>query len=354
MQAVTAELLVVGAALETALLRRLRDRLPFSVGTEPPPAPRSPAQYRQLFEQLLHELGGDEAVDAMVRAVQLEEATYRAHGLVTYVADSILLDVLTDTTERSPTFMVPAFRKEGDADTPSSWAFVKDPYRNSEQAWREMLQREPRGLDWDRTAYRTLNAPESLQANPPGLSRAEIYRFRIGNEPDPSRTPASGSVLVLAGPVEEALSLKQATLASFGAGYTKTAAITLGARPQALAVDEQFHVPCHLTASPLRLWEHLAVKLVFNTLSTATMARMERVVGNAMAWLSPSNKKLIDRGSRLVSQLTGCRYEHACEILHEAMEETTRRAQAGEEVASPVALAIERIHSQEPGLHHEP
>ena len=40
----------------------------------------------------------------------------------------------------------------------------------------------------------------------------------------------------------------------------------------------------------------MAIKLVLNTLSTATMARMGRVMGNAMVWVSPSNKKLIDRG----------------------------------------------------------
>ena len=93
----------------------------------------------------------------------------------------------------------------------------------------------------------------------------------------------------------------------------------------------------------MRLWEHLAIKLILNTLSTATMVRMGRVIGNAMVWVSPSNKKLIDRGCRLIAQQTGCTYEHACEVLHEAIEEIGRRVQAGEEVPSPVALAIERI-----------
>jgi N-acetylmuramic acid 6-phosphate etherase len=62
-----------------------------------------------------------------------------------------------------------------------------------------------------------------------------------------------------------------------------------------------------------------------------------------MIWLSPSNKKLIDRGSRLISQLTGCSYEQACIELHKTMEEVESRSQQAEEVPSPVALAIERI-----------
>lgn len=125
--------------------------------------------------------------------------------------------------------------------------------------------------------------------------------------------------------------------------FKRTAAITFGPVSAPLDVDEHIHVPCDLPASPLRLWEHLAIKLILNTLSTATMVRMGRVMGNAMVWVSPSNKKLIDRGCRLISQETGCTYEHACEMLHEAMEEIGHRSRAGEEVPSPVALAIERL-----------
>ena len=77
------------------------------------------------------------------------------------------------------------------------------------------------------------------------------------------------------------------------------------------------------------------------------MVRMGRVIGNAMVWVSPSNKKLIDRGCRLIVLQTGCPYEHACEVLHEAIEELAERAQRGEEVPSPVAMAIERIQSRE-------
>jgi len=42
---------------------------------------------------------------------------------------------------------------------------------------------------------------------------------------------------------------------------------------------------------------------------------------------------------------TGCAYEHACEVLHEAIEDLAERAKRGEEVPSPVAMAIERIQT---------
>ncbi len=313
-------------------MRWLQDHQPHLAWEE-----RTQEEYVRLFRSLLSDLSKPEAVDAMSRLTQFEEAIYRQHGLVTYVADSLLLDVLTDTTERSPTFMVPPFRKDGDMQSPVSWAFVKNPREATEAAWEQMLQRPPRGLRWGPDVYRQLNAPPTLQSNPPKLDNAEIHRFRIGNEPDASRIDAPDSALVAVGLTSEVESIVRE------AGYRKTAAITIGPKKHAIDVDEHFHFACELPSSPLRLWEHLAIKLVLNTVSTATMVRLGRVIGNAMVWLSPSNKKLIDRGTRLIAQVTGCPYERACKVLYEAIEEVASRSGRGEEAPSPVALAIERI-----------
>jgi N-acetylmuramic acid 6-phosphate etherase len=334
MQATTTELLIVGAALETAIGHAYA-----SVGIAPESgvSVRSVQEYGRLFEGLLHQLSSPEAVAAIARMVELEEQIYRRHGLVTYLADSLLLDILTDTTERAPTFMLPPFRREGDTISPVSWAFVKSPCHPTREAWADMLQREPRGLTWGADVYKQLKAPLPLQANPPKLDNEEIYKFRIGNEPDPSRTDAPDSLRVLIGDLsnhQSSIILNQSK---------RTAAITFGPAAEPRDVEERIHILCDVPASPLRLWEHLAIKLILNTLSTSTMVRMGRVIGNAMVWVSPSNKKLIDRGCRLIAQQTGCTYEHACEVLHEAIEEIGRRAQTGEEVPSPVALAIERI-----------
>ncbi|MHC4438646.1 MAG: sugar phosphate isomerase, partial [Planctomycetota bacterium] len=179
---------------------------------------------------------------------------------------------------------------------------------------------------------------------PPRLDNAEIYKFMIGNEPDPSRTDAADSALVVVGVGNED-QLIHAALEKFGSHYKNTAAIIIGPVDAAGATDKTFCFPCTLADSPLQLWHHLAVKLVLNTLSTATMVRMDRVIGNAMVWLSPSNKKLIDRGCRLIVQQTDCSYKQACIILHKALEEVELLQKQGKEVPSPVALAIERIQS---------
>ena len=344
MQATTAELLVVGCALEIALVQFLKENLTATEWAKLKLSVLSPQDYHQLFVNLISQLTNPETVDAMALLTEFEENIYRRHGLITYTSDSAMLDVLTDTTERSPTFMIPAFRKHGDTRSPQSWAFVKNPFLPTQGAWQDMLQREPRGLEWGSDIYKQLNAPSALQARPPSLGNTEIYKFRIGNEPQTTRTDAPpDSALVMIAVGDETDHLIGASLKGFGSGYKKTAAIIIGLPTAAAKTDELFQFPCDLPNSPLQLWHHLAVKLILNTVSTATMVRMGRVVGNAMIWLSPSNKKLIDRGSRLISQLTGCSYEQACTELHKTLEEVELRSQQAEEVPSPVALAIEHI-----------
>jgi len=345
MQAVTAEMLVVGAALEQALTQLLLESLSQSDGATLHLMQVSVTAYQERFRQLLADLSCAGTVTAIARAVAFEEALYRRGGRVTYVADWALLDVLTDTTERSPTFMVPPFRKQGDTEAPISWGLVKNPSRTTPQAWEYLLRRRPRGLTWTAADYQRLKAPARLQANPTRLDNHEILRFQIGNEPDPSRTNGPDSALVIVGFADELDMLCQSALQRFGPSFRRTAAISIGAPagPTQLDVEEQFDCPCEIPPSPLQIWRHLAIKLVLNTLSTATMARMGRVMGNAMVWVSPSNKKLIDRGCRLIDRTTGCTYEHACRVLFRMIDEVEARSRRGEQAPSPVALAIEEI-----------
>ena len=64
----------------------------------------------------------------------------------------------------------------------------------------------------------------------------------------------------------------------------------------------------------------VAVKLVMNALSTCTMVRLGRVMGNYMVWVVPGNLKLIDRATRYVTKLTDLDYEAANALLFEVIE----------------------------------
>ncbi len=334
MQATTAELLVVGRALEQAL----------ETITAPCPRAATPSQdvSQTRFRDLMADLMQAPVVTSLARATVFEAALYRRGGLLTYGAEWGLLDILTDTTERSPTFMVPAFRPWGDETSAPPWASVKHPTCDTVPAWESLLKRAPRGLTWEAAVYRELQAPEPLPSHAPDLSNRALYRFRIGNELDVSRTepPHTAYVTVNCGTtVPDWLHAPQRPAEP---GYAQRAGLLVGCAGSNLDSETVFHFPCRLPESPLHLWRHLALKLVLNTLSTATMALLGRVLGNAMIWVSPSNKKLIDRGCRLIAQTTGCSYERACCVLHEEMAEPARGA-GSDRIASPVAAAIERL-----------
>lgn len=352
MQATTVELLVLGGALEMAIVRLLQERLPAdelrTLGVEPHAA----ADYPRMFEALLAELARPAAVEAMAALVQFEEQIYRGQGLVTYATDRFLLDVLTDTTERAPTFRLPPFRKCDDRVSALSWAFVKNPTCDTPEAWFQVLRRAARGLAWGPETYRQLGAAPGVIANPPQLGNAEIVKFQIGREADRSRSehPRAALLAILVGAEAQRAAVADDPLAvgigRLAAQYRRVAAVSIGpAAPPAWAA-ERFHVACGWHASPVDLWARLAAKLVLNTLSTTTMARLGRVAGNWMICVETSNKKLIDRGTRLIAELTGMSYDEACYLLHETMEEVAPRQRATNDAPSPVALAIERTMAQ--------
>jgi hypothetical protein len=311
--------------------------------------------HARQFARLLDDLGRPEAVAAMARMIAFEEQLYRRKGLVTYMAQECLLDIFTDTTERSPTFMLPRFRKSDDRVSPPSWAFVKNPCLATPQAWQQGLRRQPRCLDWDVAAYRQMSAPAAIQEHPPQLSAREMLKFVIGFEDDPSRydTRDNAAILVVLGEESSRLAAANDPLrTAFDAcarPFRQRAVLAIGPMPPPSDLAVQYwHVPVNRCVSPLRLWDRLAAKLVLNTVSTATMARLGRLQSNWMVYVETTNKKLIDRGTRLVAELSGVDYKTACYALYETMEELTRSVRPGDERPSAVALTISRLTHAKP------
>jgi len=61
-----------------------------------------------------------------------------------------------------------------------------------------------------------------------------------------------------------------------------------------------------------------ATKLILNMISTATMIKLGKVYGNLMVDLMAVNDKLVDRGTRIIEQLTDLDYDGAQLKLFEA------------------------------------
>ena len=269
-------------------------------------------EYVVAFEEMVNGLRQKESLDALGRATAFEADVYRRHGLIDYVANEFVLDILSDTTERSPTFMVPPYHALDDEQAAEPWALVRHLSLSAKAAWREALCREPRCIEWPREIYEAIGANELLKNGLPAISCKELYRIPIGCEAQPRRRDAHG-VFIDNGQEGVTYRLPQ----DFG--------------------GEPLHIGGRVRETPLQLFSHLRLKLMLNTLSTGTMVLLGRVQGNWMTHLNITNKKLIDRACRIISSLCGVTYENACEELFQTLE-----VPAAED-ESPVQRTIERL-----------
>jgi N-acetylmuramic acid 6-phosphate (MurNAc-6-P) etherase len=83
-------------------------------------------------------------------------------------------------------------------------------------------------------------------------------------------------------------------------------------------------------------------ELVMNALSTCTMVRLGRVMGNFMVRVVRSNLKLIDRATRYIVQFTGLTYEVANGLLFEVLEYVEPRMKSDQAYLPVVGLAVLR------------
>ncbi|WP_432800172.1 sugar phosphate isomerase [Poriferisphaera sp. WC338] len=348
MQATTAELLIVGGALESALYRFLLEWHSKETLEDLGLCELDLSNGGQDFGKLIEELYESSNIAALSGFVQFEHDLYVEKGRVTYSAERFLLDILTDTTERSPTFSLPPFRQYDDQDSPVSWAYVKHPTMTTPETWQQLLGRKPRCLDWQPADYKRLEAPEAIINDPPALNCDVLHKFRIGNEVDVSRYATAANALVLVSADTEADKLMaNGMLEGFkkmSSLYKHVATMSVGSEEADALSDlpgEHYHISCNLKNSPMRLWQHLAVKLMLNTVSTAAMALIGRVTSNWMVCVQASNKKLIDRSARLIAELTGTDYTTACERLYTALEAVAEIREKECRIVSPVEWAIE-------------
>ena len=287
--------------------------------------------YTVAFENLLAGLESPAGRAGLVKAIEFEKGVYEKHGRITYLADKCMLDLFTDNTERSPTFMLPPLRSSRERHLAQSWAFVKNPLHPTVECWDEMMRRHPRCLEFTREDARSLGMPQRFIDSPPLIKYSDLITYMIGNEPAPERIEgyARAAAVILRVPGE-------------------TPAFIAAANRLAAAWPEkvEFGFPFPIADSPLEIWKHLAVKLAFNCLSTGTMAASGRVAGNWMSWVSISNKKLIDRGIRLLVELGGVSYEEAAQRIFAAEEWIQSQDWTGKEEPCAVQIALERIRRE--------
>lgn len=313
MQVTTVELLAAGAALEVAANRWLHENLTEQELSVIGKQTISLNEYADAFESLNQQLSSGEALEGLAKAVDFEVETYNNKGLVTYITHDYLLDIMTDTTERQPTFTLPPFRKYADHTSEVSWAYIKDPLYPNEVAWQQLFRRPIKGLEWTKEDYIAMQASDDIINNPPKVSGDEVLEYVIGNEDDPSRYSNPHAKLVLidvnGSATPEIVNWYKKELVKYAGGVV----IRFGQIPSNVIDENEIRIPVELPRTCTDILYHLLVKVAFNALSTGTMAKMGRVYGNWMVQVLPTNKKLIDRSSRIIANLAKIPYEQAVE-----------------------------------------
>ena len=310
-----------------------------------------PVDFANQFSDLLATLRSTDFCGQLAKLVALEERTYRGGGKNNYFTHRFGIDVLTDTTERSPTYCTPPFRKFDDSTATESWAFLFMPDDWTDNAWANILKREPRCLGWSKLEVRALVGEldtERVLETVNKIKVSELMRFKVGSKGISYRQQGTGDSAVAVFSNLENTSFFMGALkraADFGSRTAKLAFVfksAAGKGTSAIPDCLNVNVPLPETSFLLDGVTRLAVKLVMNALSTCTMVRLGRVMGNFMVWVVPSNLKLIDRATRYITKLTGLEYPAANALLFDIIEYVEPRMKSDQMYPPVVEMAVLR------------
>lgn len=215
-----------------------------------------------------------------------ESDHYKRGEYLLYETDRQLgITVITDTTERSPTFSLFPFENVVENETNLSLCYLFMPESsNSKDAWESLLWREPRTLEW------------------PDINGIASHRRLLGF--DFSNNVRSRRESLKTQHIFKILNNDQGISFELGKEY-------------------------HLLKIPFStpIFRHLILKMIMNTHSTLIMGRLGRYKGNVMTFLRASNNKLIDRSIRYIEMILSEKnislsYSELCHILFMMLERT--------------------------------
>jgi N-acetylmuramic acid 6-phosphate (MurNAc-6-P) etherase len=206
-------------------------------------------------------------------------------------------------------------------------------------------------VEWNEAAIRTLVPEENFERTLDTIqkiSSTELMRYKIGSNGmryRPLVVDDCAVAVMSAAETPAALKFQLKQLESARATNAHTGLLYFGPDRQAevLAAEGLFvHVPVPRTELLMDGVTRVVVKLVLNALSTCTMVRLGRVMGNYMIWVVPSNLKLIDRATRYITKLTELNYAAANRLLFEIIAYVEPRMAANQAYPPVVGMAVLR------------
>jgi N-acetylmuramic acid 6-phosphate etherase len=218
-----------------------------------------------------------------------ETDCYENKEYLLYETDNELaITVITDTTERSPTFSLYPFENAREDEKNLSLCYLYMPESTSSgEAWEKLLWRSPRTLEW----------PEINGI----ASRERLLGFDFSRNLLRRRASQLGSI-----------KQHRFKILDHREGIN-------------FIMEDETHL--FLTPFSTPLFKHLVLKMILNTHSTLIMGRMGRYEGNVMTYLRASNNKLIDRAIRYIDMILKRKdvflsYSEICHKLFEMLEVT--------------------------------
>tara|TARA_X000000950_G_scaffold240942_1_gene294262 strand:- start:613 stop:1389 length:777 start_codon:yes stop_codon:yes gene_type:complete len=208
----------------------------------------------------------------LFKLINSEAKAFRNNESVVYKCHSdFALTVLTDTTERSPTFGLAPFENLNYASEPNSFNHLEIlGYSNNEKAWFDLLSRTPRELQWP-----NLEGKSSMET----LLGFSIFENHSRNSP--------------------------VTTHYFSIKKENSIILELEGNELKIKTDELNY-----------LEECILLKMVLNLYSTCLMGVLGRFESNIMTWVRASNFKLIDRTIRYASLILR---QQEIEVSYEAL-----------------------------------
>jgi N-acetylmuramic acid 6-phosphate etherase len=220
---------------------------------------------------------------------ECESDFYKNGDYLLYESDPYLgITIITDTTERSPTFSLYPFENVNENDPKISLCYIYMPSAgNSRTAWENLLWRKPRTLEW------------------PDINGIASMKRLLGFD---------FSAKVLERRTREG---KPGTQHIFR--------IDKIAEGIEFSLENNKHLLLTSFADPL--CDHLVLKMILNIHSTLIMGRLGRYEGNVMTYVKASNNKLIDRAIRYIDLILKsdniiASYSDICHALYEMLEKT--------------------------------
>ncbi|MBT7611252.1 MAG: hypothetical protein HN576_15945 [Bacteriovoracaceae bacterium] len=196
--------------------------------------------------------------------VEEESRIYEAGEFCHYQCKSHLgISILTDTTERAPTFSLPPFENfNEDTSNPSLCYFSFSHIDNNKDAWEFLLGRMPRTVEWEQVKDKS------------SKERLKGYEISSNNK-----------------------SLREKYLTK------KQSIFNISLEQEKLYFELNDCSTVIELPSTHNLYSHIFLKLILNIQSTLVMGRLNRYESNIMTWVKSSNNKLIDRTARNVAIL---------------------------------------------------